>query len=134
MHTTLRSEENERRYGEFIASGGLRECPLCRLAPIRTFTHWKIVENEYPYDLVVELHHMLVPLRHVTDGELTDEELREFAELKHDVVLHDTYQYFMEAARPTQSVPAHFHVHLVVMKDLAGVTPIATLAKLSASA
>ena len=47
-----------------------------------SFGYWKIVTNAFPYDLIAGRHDMILPLRHVTENELTEEELVELKEIK----------------------------------------------------
>lgn len=88
---------------------------MCAKEPIKQFLHWKIVENSYPYDLIAKVHHMLIPLRHVKEQELTDEETEE---LKHIKAKHLSahYNHILEALGPHRSFPEHFHLHLIVGK------------------
>ena len=123
----MRTKETEAKYAEWKLQRGLeRGCPLCIEAPfngfiycatVKNFTHWKIVVNDFPYDKIVEKHHMLVPLRHVAEGGLTAEERKELFDLK-PTYLNDEYQFIIEATHKTKSVPEHFHLHLIVAKEL----------------
>ena len=72
--------------------------------------------NSFPYDLIASTHHMIVPLRHVVEAELSAEELREFAVIKREVV-DVGYDNIIEATTKNKSLPAHFHLHLIVGKD-----------------
>lgn len=57
-------------------------CPLCEAKILKTYKHWNLVENKYPYDGVVEKHDMIQPKRHTTGNDLTDNELDELEKLK----------------------------------------------------
>lgn len=88
-------------------------CPLCGNEPaIHTFNHWQIVINAFPYGKLAEVHHMLIPRRHVDEQGLTEEEKAELIEIKHTYVA-DTYQYLIEATKNLKSIPDHFHIHLI---------------------
>ncbi len=111
---SLRTSEMKNRYKEYIKlhpSDG--SCPICTKPAIKTFKYWKITDNAFPYDLIATKHHMILPLRHVTEAELSKEELKELAGIKKDVVDVD-YDYIIEATTKNKSVPAHFHLHLIV--------------------
>lgn len=95
----------------------LDECPLCSSIVKREFSHWKIVPNKYPYDAVASLHDMIISKRHVTWGELTDEELVQLSEIKREY-LADNYTFMLEAFPKHRSVPGHFHLHLIVAKKI----------------
>ena len=78
------------------------------------FTLWKIIPNDFPYDRIAKKHHMIVPLRHVQEKDLSTEERAELQEIKGRGFDDDTYEYIIEAAQKIKSVPGHFHLHLVV--------------------
>jgi len=59
---------------------------------------------------------MVVPIRHITETGLSKEELEEFASLKKDVI-DPGYDYIIEATTKNKSIPAHFHLHLIVGKN-----------------
>lgn len=114
---SLRTKETAELYKQAIAEGALNgPCVLCAKKPLQEFELWKIVQNDFPYDLIAKTHHMIVPKRHATEKELTPEEWSEFSKIK-DEYLHPNYEYLMEAAHKMKSVPAHFHWHLIVPKD-----------------
>lgn len=73
--------------------------------------------NAFPYDKIATSHDMVVPLRHVPEAELTPEERKELVEIKHEYV-NANYEYILEPTHKKKSIPAHFHLHLVVLKDL----------------
>ncbi len=112
----MRTPEAMQKYLEHIAAGGLAQCPLCSGEPLKTFTHWKVMQNAFPYDGIARVHDMLVPLRHSTEGELTEEELKELFDIKQGH-LNEHYEYVMEATNKTKSVPTHFHLHLIITKE-----------------
>jgi len=113
----LRTEETYQKYQDLIAAGGLKgPCALCGGEAIKEFEHWKIMVNAYPYDRIAKLHHMILPKRHASEGEITQEEWYEYGKIKKEY-LHNEYQFLIEATNKTKSIPTHFHVHLVVLKD-----------------
>jgi len=112
----LRTEETFQKYQKLIQAGGLEgQCALCVLPATKMFTFWKIMPNDFPYDNIAKKHDMLVPLRHVTDAELTTDELTEFSHIK--ASLQNEYDYFLEGTTRNKSIPKHFHLHLIVLKD-----------------
>ncbi len=113
---SLRTPTTEKIYHDLIAAGHLEKCPLCRIEPIKQFVYWKVIPNEYPYDLIAETHHMVVPLRHVAEAELTEEEKKELYQIKNSYI-NEHYEYVLEATHKQKSVPAHFHLHLMVIKE-----------------
>lgn len=91
-------------------------CVLCTAVPLQTFTYWKIMQARFPYDLIAGTHHMLLPLRHVSELELTVEEVAEFMEIKHSDPIQHFYDNFIESTHKTRSIPPHFHLHMVILK------------------
>ena len=113
----FRSAETQEKYDKHRSTGILdRECPLCTRESIKKFTHWRIIENNFPYDLIAQKHNMLVPVRHASEEELTQEELDELFTIKEEYV-HLNYDYILEATHRKKSIPAHFHLHLLILKD-----------------
>lgn len=113
---TLRTDETEAEYKAYRDAGGLDgECVLCGLEPLRSFTHWKIVQNRFPYDRVADRHDMILPLRHATEDELTPDERAELEHLR-ESVMHPDYDLIIEATHRTKTIPAHYHLHLIGLK------------------
>ncbi len=115
---TFRSKENQDSYDEHRKNGHLDNgCVLCAEASLQEFIHWRIIPNEFPYDRISEVHHMLIPKRHVQETELTEAEITELMVVKHNQ-LNANYMYVIEALPGMKSIPQHFHLHLIVAKDL----------------
>lgn len=117
MAATLRTPKGEQKYSEYrknLPAGSV--CALCREEPLQSFNHWKIISNNFPYDKIAKTHHMIVPLRHVQENELNEEELAELLEIKSGL-LNENYEYILEATRRQKSIPGHFHLHLIVLKS-----------------
>jgi len=114
----LRTKETHDAYEIVRTTQNFKEnCPLCsEKEVICEFTHWKLVRNLYPYDKVAEIHDMIVPKHHVTEEELTGDEEHELFELKH-TFLNENYILLIEALKNSKSIPAHFHLHLIVPKE-----------------
>lgn len=111
---SLRSKETEKKYQEVRAERDPSFCALCEATPLEEFTHWKILQNDFPYDEVASTHDMLVSKRHVTEGEITQEEWLEYNKIKHGYVA-EKYEIVMEGTQKLKSIPDHFHVHLLVL-------------------
>jgi hypothetical protein len=92
-------------------------CVICDREALQSFTYWKIITNEFPYDLIASTHHMLVPMRHVTEVELSDSEKEELVSIKHGL-LDPQYDFIIETVSKKKSIPEHFHLHLVVVNPL----------------
>ena len=114
MKTYLRTPEMRDKYQIHLDTGVLdRGCIICEREPLECYKYWKVIENHFPYDRIASLHNMLVPMRHVTEEELTKEEYQELQIKKNHT---DQYHYIIEAANHSKSIPQHFHLHLIVAK------------------
>ena len=113
---SLRTPEGKKKYQEYL-KGELAEhaCSLCEKEAVKCFSYWKITENSFPYDLIAKTHHMLIPLRHGREHELSTEELQELKEIKSNNI-NPEYDYIIEATPKNKSIPDHFHLHLIVGK------------------
>ena len=84
------------------------------LPRIRSYGHWYIVENQYPYDRVAEVHHMLVPIRRFSErGEMEYYESDELRFILRELALNEEYDSLIENFPHERTVPEHFHLHLI---------------------
>lgn len=114
---SLRTKEGEERYSAYKKSGGLgTSCALCIKEPLEKFSYWKIIRNDFPYDRIATTHHMLVPLRHAKEMELTKDEYEEYLDIRKKR-LEQGYDYVMTSTARMLSIPQHFHFHCVIVKD-----------------
>ncbi len=111
----LRSPDAQKKYKEHQALHKDDPCPLCQGEAIKTFQYWKIMSNLFPYDRIAETHHMILPIRHVTEEYLSEEELDEFLRIKHEYIFEE-YEVIIEASGPEKSIPEHHHLHLIITK------------------
>jgi len=112
MSSSLRTPECKERYSEYLKTMP-DGCPLCEKEPLQDFGLWRIVDNSYPYDRIAKVHHMIIPARHVSEDGLTKEEQEQFRELKNSYIA-DNYDWIIEATHNNKSLPAHFHLHLLI--------------------
>ncbi len=89
---------------------------LCEKQALKEFRYWKVTDNSFPYDLIAKAHHMLVPVRHVSESELSEDELSELKEIKYTYA-NTEYDYLIEATSKNKSIPTHHHLHLIVGKS-----------------
>lgn len=112
----LRSDEAQKIYSAYRKNlPPNAPCPLCEEKSIQDFEFWRVITNNFPYDTIAKTHHMLVPRRHVDEQSLSSEELAELIKIKHGM-FHNEYDWFIEAAMKNKSIPAHYHLHLIVAK------------------
>ena len=112
---SLRKVETELAYRRYQKTSKFPTCYICSAPAIKTYGKWKKIENEFPYNEIATENHMIVPLRHTTEDNLTEEELREFTEIKEDI--NDKYDMILENTHKQKSIPGHFHLHLLQIKE-----------------
>ena len=84
---------------------------------VKKFRHWIILENDFPYDAIASVSHMIFTKRKVVfDWDfLSQEEKDELNHLK-KTYLKDHYDVLYENLPSGQSITGHFHLHLLVLK------------------
>ncbi len=116
--SSLRTPQIEESYIAYRASHDFHEhCPLCEKPALETFVYWKIVPNDFPYDKLAKKHNMIVPLRHVVEADFTPEEVEELRKIKHQIMLSPEYDFVMEITEPHKTIPPHFHLHILQLRD-----------------
>ncbi|MDR3519486.1 MAG: hypothetical protein P4L63_01185 [Candidatus Pacebacteria bacterium] len=113
----LRTKKTYDKYMRMRANGLLDHgCRLCQIKPIKKFKYWKIINNEYPWDLIAKINHILVSKRHTTYEKLNQAERKEFDFIKASY-LEKNYGHMVETTNKRKSIPDHFHIHLLVLKN-----------------
>ncbi len=120
--TFLRSDKMMTKYIEVMRE---REAKGIKYNPflsedeliIKEFKHWVILENEFPYDAIAAVSHMLATKRDIPLDwkSLNTEEMEEFNEIQ-DTYLSEHYDALWENLPKGQTIPRHFHLHLLVLK------------------
>ena len=84
---------------------------------IKEFNYWLLLENDFPYDAIATMNHMIIPKRSFPfDCKLLNkEELNEFQELREGYI-KDNYDVIYENLPSGQTIPASFHIHLLKLK------------------
>lgn len=120
--TFTRTEETMNRYMKVMrerAESGIKtDCFLnYKDSLVKEFNHWVIIENEFPYDAIASVSHMIITKREIAlDWQLlSKEEKEELNEIK-ETYLKQKYDVFWENFPSVQTVPQHFHIHLIVLK------------------
>lgn len=112
MTFTLRTKEGEDKYQWARTVNDLKPLPEERL--VHEFKFWQVVENRFPYSMIFEIHHMLIPKRVVANRyELTTDEKTELALIK-DYYVEPMYDAILENMASHRSVGDHYHIHLGV--------------------
>lgn len=118
MGSLLRTKETQELYDKVIAEGLLKEgCVLCKAPSKEEFKYWRVIENKFPYDRIAQVHDMLIPKRCVKEEAFTQEEIEEFKEIRKSYV-EDNYGYVIEPTFKNKSVPEHYHLHLILGKEI----------------
>jgi len=116
----FRTKKTYDRYMRMCAKGLLDHgCRLCQIKPIKEFKYWKIIDNEYPWDLIAQTNHILISKRHTIYEKLNRAERKEFDLIKKNY-LEKKYTHLIEVSTKNKSIPNHFHMHLIVLKDKIG--------------
>jgi len=117
--TGLRTHKLHKKYKKYQrASFRPGQCVLCDKVGAKTlknFRHWRIVRNLFPWNRVAKIQHLIIPKRHAMYPRLNNQERKELEKIKLDY-LNNQYDVLAEATPRIQSVPEHFHLHLIVLK------------------
>ena len=115
--TTLRTPKTAKRYLEYLQNAAKNAgCSLCEKKSFKCFKYWKVAENSFPYDQIATIHHLLLPIRHVSEAELSSEELAEFRTIRARFV-NAAYDYVIESTERNRSIRNHYHLYLIVGKS-----------------
>lgn len=112
--TLLRTEACYQRYLAREISPG---CVFCaNRKRIKTYTHWFITENRFPYDAFARVSHLLVPIDHVAkEKDLTEEALSELKTILTTIDDEGTYDSVMANFTNIKTQPQHLHYHLLTL-------------------
>ena len=119
MATKLRSNRTWKKYQEYCdnyTGDGSDHFADWQERIVKEFEYWVIIKNYFPHDAISEVNHLLITKR-VTPllwSNLTEDEIAEYWEIKEYV--RESYDCLMENFPSIQSVPKHFHLHLMVLK------------------
>ena len=113
--SSLRTPEMYRKYCEGMEKNNEGTKFFATAPAIKEFKYWKIIANDYPYDKIAEVHHMLVPYRNFKhDSQMTSVERNELQSVKS--LLNQSYDCIVENLIKNRSFPGHFHLHLIKYK------------------
>jgi len=100
-----------------IKNGKVKPFEDFEASTVKKFKHWLIVKNEFPYDAVSEVNHMLFTIRKIPFSwdYVNKDEMDELNELK-KTYLNKEYDVIYENLPKGQTVPGHFHIHLLKLK------------------
>lgn len=120
--TFLRTEETMRKYKEitdYREKNGIKvDCFFdWKKALVKEFDNWVIIENDFPYDAVATVHHMISTKRETPfDWKLLNEQEREELQKLREGYIQENYDVVYENLPKGQTIPGHFHLHLLVLK------------------
>lgn len=104
LKTKLRSEENFQKYKK-------NRKPLESLKSLNEWEHWRLVRNEYPYDMVFDKHDLLILNRKVESiFDLTKAERDELELIVNG--RQSIYDGILYPFRHTMTYPDTLHLHL----------------------
>ena len=81
--------------------------------------YWRIVENQFPYDKIAVVHHLIVPERDFSEEfHMNRLEKLELDTLKDGFARGSTYDCIMMSFPHNRSIPQQFHYHLIKFINL----------------
>lgn len=117
---SLRSKKTSEKYKKYKANVlPQNQCGLCKKEQeklLKEFKYWRILDNLFPWDRIAKVNHLLVPKKHIVEKHLTESARKELEFIKSTYV-NDNYELMAEATHKKKSIPEHFHMHLIVIKD-----------------
>jgi diadenosine tetraphosphate (Ap4A) HIT family hydrolase len=112
LPVSLRTPKDERSYQRTKRQQPKRDLTVEK--PIKTWKHWYMLPNKFPYSSAFSRHDMLLPKRVISRKQMNKQENDELAEILDE--LEPRYDVVMMNFRSKQSVKDHFHIHLLVYK------------------
>ena len=112
---SLRTTKDELNYEKAKKKG--KSTPLIDEPRIREWQHWALINNSYPYTFAYKIHHLLIPKREVPETELNDEEHQELLLIYQELGREKIYDCRLVNFTKKQSIPHHYHIHLMAYKD-----------------
>lgn len=108
-----RTPTAEAAYKAALESGA--RATFDKTVAVQEFKNWRIIPNEYPYDAIAEVHHLLVPKRQIEDLlQLDEAEMTEFLLIKR--IFTKEYDVMWENTPKGRTVPDWYHLHLIKLK------------------
>lgn len=78
--------------------------------------HWRLIKNDFPYDVLAKKHHILTPKRVFSEEvEMSGGERKELIRIKQE--LNDSYDTVFENFIHQRSFKNHYHLHLIRYRD-----------------
>lgn len=110
MVFTLRSWRGERHYAKAKKAGKTHD--LQTVMPLMEWDYWKLIPNEYPYDMVFEKHDMIIPKRNfATRSDIKPKELKELNEIL-AWCIEPWYHVIFENSCTRRSNFVLYHIHV----------------------
>jgi len=110
---SLRTISGEMNYS--LAKKSDRLVPLTEEPALKTWRHWRLIENAFPYDIAFKVHHLLMPVHVIAKNQLNDAEKDELEVILDS--LSSDYDCYLENFASKQSIKNHYHLHLLTYKD-----------------
>lgn len=115
MIPTLRRKKSETAYQKAKSDGKTHS--LTEISSIQEWSYWRLVLNEFPYDMAFKTHHMLLPKREFAERfNLHTSERLEFEQILKNFV-YPNYDLWFENTPKRRSDSIIYHIHLVSYVD-----------------
>lgn len=117
MKDVLRSEEVQEAYMKERSVHGKFTPDFFQEKDGKEYIYWRLIENDFPYDLIAEKHFLLSPRRNfANDWEMSDEERQELFDIKKQIAETLEFDSIYENVPHNRTLPGHYHLHLVKYK------------------
>lgn len=81
---------------------------------LQEWQYWRLIENRFPYDMIFDVHHLLIPLSGATDRDrLFQNEADELRDIIANMDRDNAYDALMDNFQGRRSVLGLYHIHLV---------------------
>ncbi len=116
INTALRSRAMWEKYQEAPKRTDFLENPE-EFEVVKEYDYWRIIVNQFPYDNVAEVHHLLAPIeKYATEAQCPEPVAEEIQKILLELDVDDYYDCIMQNFTVAQSIPAHLHYHLLKWK------------------
>lgn len=113
----LRTAKGNTRYFRCLKSGKVESAFFGTCKRTRSFKHWFITWNEYPYDRIARTHDLLVSKRKFASSEgMTKAERDELEKIKKIFTRTQEYDSVMENIPHQRTIRDWYHLHLIKFK------------------
>lgn len=109
-----RSLQVETAYQEYAAHNDVSQLSYSTNEILKSFEHWVIIPNKFPYDNIASLNHLLVSKEPLTSlCEASPEVKAEYESIIEKLSNDNQYHALIQNFTQSTTVTKQFHVHLI---------------------